>query len=161
MKLRASPKNSRYVFQISDVRGTLPLPQTSSQRSGLRTPARPAVPQRALIDWMALMASGIEVPQPRWSHLLSAIPSAVRSLFLLLDSRRPDWAEILQILEGLENPSGVLSLACAGSLASLSDCISELWFFLAFPELRLPGLANLWLFRPLSGFVFHWSNLQA
>ena len=36
----------------------------------------------------------------------------------------------------------------------MSDCISELLFFLAVPELRWPGLANLWLFRPLSGFVF-------
>ena len=36
----------------------------------------------------------------------------------------------------------------------MSDCISELVFFLAVPELRWPGLANLWLFRPLSGFVF-------
>ena len=35
----------------------------------------------------------------------------------------------------------------------MSDCISELLFFLAFPELRWPGLANLWLFRPLVGFV--------
>ena len=74
--------------------------------------------------------------------------------FLLLASRRPDWARILQILEGLENPSGVLELACAGSLVAMSDCISELLFFLAVPELRWPGLANLWLFRPLSGFVF-------
>ena len=80
-KLRASPNNSKYVFQISDVRGPLPLPKTPSQRSGLRTPARPAVPKRVLIDWMALVASGIEVPQPRWSHLLSAILSAVMSLF--------------------------------------------------------------------------------
>ncbi len=52
---------------------------------------------------MALVASGIEVPQPRWSHLLSAIPSAV-------DSRRPDWAEFLQILDGLENPQMFFSL---------------------------------------------------
>jgi hypothetical protein len=35
----------------------------------------------------------------------------------------------------------------------MSDCISELWFSLAFPELRWPGLANLRLFRPLPGFV--------
>ena len=79
-ELRAPPNNSKYVFQISDVRGPLPLPKTPSQRSGLRTPACPAVPQRALIVWMALMASGIEVPQPRRSHLLSAILSAVMSL---------------------------------------------------------------------------------
>ena len=75
------PNNSKYVFQIPDVRGPLPLPKTPSQRSGLRTPARPAVPKRVLIDWMVLVASGIEVPQPRWSHLLSAILSAVMSLF--------------------------------------------------------------------------------
>lgn len=79
-ELRAPPNNSKYVFQISDVRGPLPLPKTPSQRSGLRTPACPAVPPRALIVWMALMASGIEVPQPRWSQLLSAILSAVMSL---------------------------------------------------------------------------------
>ena len=58
-ELRAPPNNSKYVFQISDVRGPLPLPKTPSQRSGLRTPACPAVPPRALIVWMALMASGI------------------------------------------------------------------------------------------------------
>ena len=58
-ELRAPPTNSKYVFQISDVRGPLPLPKTPSQRSGLRTPACPAVPPRALIVWMALMASGI------------------------------------------------------------------------------------------------------
>ena len=74
------PHSSKYVFQISDVRGPLPLPKMPLQRSGLRTPACPSVPPRALIVWMALMASGIEVPQPRWSHLLSAILSAVMSL---------------------------------------------------------------------------------
>ena len=58
-EVRAPPNNSKYVFQISDVRGPLPLPKTPSQRSGLRTPACPAVPPRALIVWMALMASGI------------------------------------------------------------------------------------------------------
>ena len=117
-ELRAPPNNSKYVFQISDGRGPLPLPKTPSQRSGLRTPARPAVPKRGLLDWMALVASGIEVPQPRWSHLLSAIARGSCRIFYefrkLRKSRISEFSEFWEFSE------------CAGSVCRMHGEITRI-----------------------------------
>jgi hypothetical protein len=86
--------------------------------------------------------SGLPSRAPTCSHSLDGVdgirnrstsaplvPFVVRDFvgchvtFMLLASRRPDWARMLQILEGLENSAGVLYLACAGSLVAMPDCI--------------------------------------